>query len=90
MKQLGTLLVLGGYILVYAAVANGGRLAGSPWMGVFHDAYGVDSNSTGTGATTTTPSAGATAPPVRNRTPATVPDNTGTVGAGGLLGALGL
>jgi len=69
MKFLSTILVLGGYILIYAAVANKGKFAKQPWIGVFRDAYGVDT-STGTGATTA-PSAGAstttTTPPVRSR-----------------------
>lgn len=53
MKFLSRILVLGGYILVYAGIANHGRFATSPWMGVFRDAYGVDSK-TSTGAATTT------------------------------------
>lgn len=39
MKFLGIYLLLGGYILVYASVANGGKFATDPWNGVFGDAY---------------------------------------------------
>lgn len=39
MKFLSTLLLLGGYLLIYAAVAKGGRFAAQPWEGLFHDAY---------------------------------------------------
>jgi hypothetical protein len=35
----GVLLVFGGYTLVYAAVARGGRFATEPWAGLFADAY---------------------------------------------------
>lgn len=69
MKFLGTLLILGGYILVYAAVANGGKFYANPWMGVFRDAYGVDSAA---GGATQPASPAATAPSIRPRTsPAT-------------------
>lgn len=39
MKFLSTLLLFSGYLLIYAAVAKGGRFATEPWEGVFHDAY---------------------------------------------------
>ena len=39
MKFFSTLLWFGGYLLVYAAVANGGRFAAEPWEGLFNDAY---------------------------------------------------
>lgn len=39
MKFLSTLLLLGGYLLVYAAVAKNGRFAAEPWAGLFQDAY---------------------------------------------------
>ena len=42
MKFLSTLLLLGGYMLIYAAVARNGRFAAEPWEGLFHDAYTVD------------------------------------------------
>lgn len=32
-------MLLGGYLLVYAAMANGGRFATAPWRGLFEDAY---------------------------------------------------
>lgn len=43
MKFLSILLLLAGYLLVYAAVAKNGRFATEPWEGLFHDAYGVSS-----------------------------------------------
>lgn len=39
MKFLSILLLLGGYILVYASIARGGRFATEPWQGLFEDAY---------------------------------------------------
>lgn len=39
MKFLSVLLLLGGYILVYAAIAGGGKFAVQPWQGLFRDAY---------------------------------------------------
>lgn len=39
MKFLSVLLLLGGYLLVYAAIAKNGRFATEPWEGLFHDAY---------------------------------------------------
>lgn len=42
MKFLSTLLLLGGYLLIYAAVAKSGRFATQPWEGLFQDAYMVD------------------------------------------------
>jgi hypothetical protein len=41
----GTLLVFGGYVLVYAAVARGGRFATEPWAGLYEDAYTGDQTS---------------------------------------------
>jgi hypothetical protein len=32
-------MVLGGYILVYASIANSGIYATEPWLGVVSDAY---------------------------------------------------
>lgn len=87
MKFLSRLLLLGGYILVYAAVANQGRLAAMPWMGVFRDAYGVDSKASGGGAASTP-----TAPPAtgRQRRPGVrVGTRTApTTGAGGATGSI--
>lgn len=40
MKFLSLLLLLGGYMLIYASVANRGKFAGNPWLGLFADAYG--------------------------------------------------
>lgn len=42
MKSLAILLVFGGYTLVYAATANGGKFASEPWAGLFADAYTTD------------------------------------------------
>jgi len=39
---IGILLVFGGYTLVYAAVASGGKFATEPWAGLYADAYGLD------------------------------------------------
>lgn len=37
---LGVIVFIGaGYLLVYAAVANGGRFAAAPWAGLMEDAY---------------------------------------------------
>jgi hypothetical protein len=38
-KFLSMLLILGGYMLVYAAVAKGGVFATEPWLGLYADAY---------------------------------------------------
>lgn len=40
MQFIGILLVFGGYTLVYAATAHGGRFATEPWAGLYADAYG--------------------------------------------------
>ncbi len=39
MFALGNLLVLAGYMLVYAACANGGVFAADPTAALFNDAY---------------------------------------------------
>jgi len=39
MGFLSVTLTFIGYTLVYAAVANKGRFATTPWAGVFRDAY---------------------------------------------------
>jgi hypothetical protein len=39
MKFLSSLLIFGGYVLVYAATANQGEFATEPWAGLFADAY---------------------------------------------------
>lgn len=39
MKSLAILLIFGGYMLIYAAVANQGKFATEPWAGIFADAY---------------------------------------------------
>ena len=39
MQFVGILLVFGGYMLVYAAVARGGKFATEPWAGLYSDAY---------------------------------------------------
>jgi hypothetical protein len=42
MKFLGILLIFGGYMLVYSAVAAGGKLATDPWASLYVDAYTED------------------------------------------------
>lgn len=39
MRGLATLLIFGGYMLVYAAVADQGKFATEPWAALFADAY---------------------------------------------------
>lgn len=39
MQAVGVILLFGGYLLVYAAVAAGGRFATEPWAGLYADAY---------------------------------------------------
>jgi len=53
---LGNLLILAGYTLVYAAVANGGAFASNPWNGLIASAYEAPSpgSSTGGGGTSLT------------------------------------
>lgn len=53
MKLVSILLMFGGYVLVYAAVANHGAFVSNPWAGVFTDAYPPNTSaapSTGGGA----------------------------------------
>lgn len=51
MRALGMALLLGGYTLVYAAVARGGMFALEPWLGLLEDAYQTAANqSPGAGA----------------------------------------
>jgi|SRR5215472_5452393 len=38
-RFVNTLLLFGGYLLVYASVANHGKFATEPWNGIFTDAY---------------------------------------------------
>jgi hypothetical protein len=35
----GIILLFGGYMLVYAATARGGKFATEPWAGLYADAY---------------------------------------------------
>lgn len=46
MKFLSKLLLLAGYTLVYASVANHGKFATEPWAGLFGDAYATPSTQT--------------------------------------------
>lgn len=46
MKPLPIVLIFSGYILVYAAVAAGGKFATEPWAGLFYDAYTEEQSST--------------------------------------------
>lgn len=39
MRFVGLLMLFGGYMLVYAATAAGGKFATEPWAGLFTDAY---------------------------------------------------
>jgi len=39
MQFVGILMLFGGYILVYAAIAAGGWFALEPWAGLYTDAY---------------------------------------------------
>lgn len=39
MGFLGQLFLFGGYTLIYAAVAGGGKFATDPWNGILADAY---------------------------------------------------
>lgn len=50
MRLLATLLILGGYTLVYAAVAKSGKFALEPWSGLLGDAYMASSTSGGASA----------------------------------------
>ncbi len=65
MRFIGTLMLLAGYTLVYAAVANSGEFAENPLDGLILDAYNLPD--TGSGApspassgTSSTPGAGTT------------------------------
>lgn len=44
MKFVATIMVFIGYVLVYAGVANGGKFATQPWMGILDDAYSQGSS----------------------------------------------
>jgi hypothetical protein len=39
MQIVGLLLMFGGYVLVYAGMANHGEFVSNPWAGIFSDAY---------------------------------------------------
>jgi hypothetical protein len=58
MKFLSVILTFVGYMLLYAAVAAGGKFAKNPWQGVLQDAYEVAATE-GSGSTSgdSTPSA---------------------------------
>ena len=57
MKFLATILTFIGYVLVYAGVANGGKFATQPWMGILNDAYADTNPNVGnTGGSTGAPS----------------------------------
>jgi hypothetical protein len=102
MRFVGILMLFGGYVLVYAAVANSGEFATEPWAGVLADAY-TTSQSTGTtasGSPATSATAPSSAPSAASTVPkGYVPANTslpsvagpsGIVGLGaGILGAIG-
>lgn len=46
MKVLPIVLAFSGYVLIYAAVAAGGKFATEPWAGLFADAYTEQQSST--------------------------------------------
>lgn len=39
MKVLSIVMILAGYTLIYAAIADHGKFATNPWAGLFMDAY---------------------------------------------------
>lgn len=49
MKLLSLFLMFSGYTLIYAGIANQGTFATNPWMGLFADAYPVDSSTSSGG-----------------------------------------
>lgn len=63
MRFVGTLMIFGGYIFIYAAVADSGRFATEPWASLYADAYtGQSSLATSSTPTTSTPAASSTTP----------------------------
>jgi hypothetical protein len=52
---IGVLLVFGGYMLVYAAVAHGGVYATEPWLSLYADAYTGKTGGTGPSIPSTNP-----------------------------------
>lgn len=44
MKFVAIIMTFIGYVLVYAGVANGGKFATQPWMGIIDDAYSQGSS----------------------------------------------
>lgn len=73
MRLVGTLLLFGGYVLVYASVANGGKFATEPWAGLFTDAYDVQPNLSATPGAGGTPGVSGSPKPLRPRKPPVVP-----------------
>lgn len=69
MRFLGTLLLFSGYVLIYSAVAAGGKYATEPWLGLLVDAYtgdpliNVANVAPGTKGSFTVPGLGLVAPP---------------------------
>lgn len=70
MRFLGTLVMFVGYTLIYAAVANRGKFATEPWLGLMGDAYlpSAPGPSSASGDTTPSVSPGATTPPASHVT----------------------
>ena len=62
MRFLSTLLVMGGYVLVYAAIANHGKFATDPWLGVLADAYQDQPTTAPSAPSPTTPAPSTTVP----------------------------
>lgn len=87
MRFLGTLLLLGGYALVYAAVAAGGKFATEPWLGFVEDAYSVNAAPTtaqgGAASSPAPPSQSSTRNFTRNRTPGLGPVSAPPLGGVG-------
>jgi hypothetical protein len=86
-RGLGLILFGGlGYLLLYAAIANGGRFATHPWAGLQEDAYtgdrstAIDSSSTATAPEPTFPGkSGATLVSGRTHTRRRRAQQTGTL-----------
>jgi hypothetical protein len=63
MKFVAIIMTFIGYVLVYAGVANGGKFATQPWMGIIDDAYSQgasQSGSSGSGGSASSSSGSAT------------------------------
>lgn len=43
MRFVGILITFGGYMLLYAAIADAGKFATEPWASLYADAYTIES-----------------------------------------------